>query len=356
MAGVLYIHFWNTSPQLEGLRVALFFVLSGYLITRLLLRAKGLGTWHIVRNFYVRRLLRLQPAFLIMLGIAVAFDFESIRETLLWHLLQLSNILFIIQRSFDPWVASHLWSLNIVEQFYAFWPFVILFLPLRAIWIAVGLMIAAAIAYSASAFANSDPTGITRDMFTVAAFDTIGLGAAISLIERRKPELLWPLASIWVCAAALGVMLSPLALGEGFWPFHVYQSVFPVSLAVIVAGASVGYRGLLKRILEWPPLLYLGRISYGVYIYHYLVLEFAFKLTPGLSAEVGPVRFFWVSAVTILAASLSWHFIEAPIARFKRFFPVHPAPCTAMPRPGGAGSGDEVPVSAGRTPGPKSRP
>jgi peptidoglycan/LPS O-acetylase OafA/YrhL len=187
-------------------------------------------------------------------------------------------------------------------------------------------MVASAIAYSASAFANSDPTGITRDMFTLAAFDTIGLGAAVSLIERRRPELLRPLASIWVCAAALFVLLSPLVLGEAFWPFHVYQSVFPVSLAVIVAGACVGYRGVLKRILEWPPLLYLGRISYGVFVYHYLVLEFAFRLTPGLSVEVGPVRFFWVSALTILAASLSWHAIEAPIARLKRFFPVQAAP------------------------------
>jgi peptidoglycan/LPS O-acetylase OafA/YrhL len=308
----------------------------------MLWRAKGSSSWRIVGNFYARRLLRLQPALLIMLGIAALFDFENIRATMLWHLAQLSNVLFLIQKSFDPWVTAHLWSLNVVEQFYAFWPLVILFLPMRAIWIVIATMIAAAVAYSASAFANSDPTGITRDMFTVAAFDTIGLGAAISLIEARKPELLGPLASSWVCAVALGILLSPLVLGETFWPFHVYQAIFPVSIAVIVAGASVGYRGPLKRILELPALRYLGRISYGVYIYHYLILEFAFRLTPSLSAEVGPFRFFTVSAATIAAASLSWHFIEAPIARFKRCFPVNAAPTPAMAASRAAVSEDRV--------------
>jgi peptidoglycan/LPS O-acetylase OafA/YrhL len=332
MAGVLYVHFWNTSPVLEGVRVALFFVLSGYLITRMLLRARGLDRWRTIRNFYARRLLRLQPALLIMLAIAAAYNFEHIRATFLWHVFQLSNFLFILQRSFDPWVTAHLWSLNVVEQFYAFWPLVILFLPFRALWLAVAVMILAAIAYTSSSFANSDPTGITRDMFTLSGFDSIGLGAAISLIEARKPGLLRPLGSTWACTGALAVLLSPLAFGEDFWPGGTYEIVFPLTLAVIVAGACVGYRGFLKRMLENAPLLYLGRISYGIYIYHYLLLEFVFRWAPHLSAEVGPMRFFTASAATVAAASLSWHLVEAPIASLKRFFPVRGAP-SAQPVP-----------------------
>ena len=326
MTGVLYVHFWNQDPALEGVRVNLFFVLSGYLITRMLLQAKGLETRHTVRNFYARRLLRLQPALLIMLAIATAFNIDHVRSTLLWHLFQLTNILYIVRNAWEPWITDHLWSLNVVEQFYAFWPFVILLLPRRAIWAAIALMVAAAIGYGMSSFANSDPSGIARDLFPVAAFDAIGFGAAIALIERHKPASLRPLASMWVCAAALCVLLSPLALGRGFWPFQIYEIASELSLAAIVAGACFGYRGPLKWILESPPLRYLGRISYGVYMYHLLLLEFAFRLVPSLSLEVGPARFFTVSAATIAAASLSWHFIEAPIARLKRFFPVVAAP------------------------------
>ena len=322
MTGVLYVHFWNEDPALEGVRVGLFFVLSGYLITRMLVRAKGAGAWRNVRNFYARRLLRLQPALLVMLGGAVILNVDHVRATLLWHVFQLTNVLYLIERAWTPWITAHLWSLNVVEQFYAFWPLVVLFLPARAIWAAAALMIIAGIAYGMSDFANSDPTGITRDLFPVAGFDAIGIGAVVALIEWRRPETLRPLAATWVGVAALCVLLSPLALGRNAWSSQAYEICSQLSLAAIVAGAAFGYQGALKRVLELPPLLYLGRISYGVYIYHLLLLDLAFRLVPDLSLEPGPSRFFTVSAATIVTASLSWHFLEAPIARLKRAFPV----------------------------------
>jgi len=323
MAGVLYIHFWNPNPVMEGIRVALFFVISGYLITRMLLAARGRATWRTVRNFYGRRLLRLQPALLLMLAVATAFNAEHIRSTLPWHVFQLSNFLFIVRDSWDPWVTTHLWSLNVVEQFYAFWPLIILFLPLRAVWVAALLMIVAAVVYEMSSFANSDTTGIARTVFPVASFDAIGFGVIIALIEACKPNALRFAASSWVGLAALGVLLSPLVLGREFLPFQVYEFVILLALTAIIAGASVGYEGILKWILECPPLRYLGKISYGVYIYHFLILYLLFQVVPGdLIRDPGPMRFLIASTMTILAASVSWHFMEAPIARNKRFLPV----------------------------------
>jgi len=210
----------------------------------------------------------------------------------------------------------------------------------RAIWIAVTLMVGAGIAYGMSNFANADSTGITRDLFPLAGFDAIGFGAAVALIEWRRPGALRPLASTWVCAAALCVLLSPLVLGREAWPSQAYEICSLLSLMVIVAGAASGYRGPVKRILEAPPLLYLGRISYGVYIYHLLLLDLAFRLVPDLSLEAGPSRFFTVSAATIATATLSWHFLEAPIARLKRAFPVATPPSAPLVESGVAVSPD----------------
>jgi peptidoglycan/LPS O-acetylase OafA/YrhL len=128
-------HVLNRYTPNGMLGVVIFFVLSGYLITRILLslRVKSrqglLLKGKAVRNFYVRRALRIVPLYFAVLGIVTALDVGSFRENWAWHWTYLSNIYFY----FHPGDISgyHIWTLSVEEQFYLVWPLIILFMPRR---------------------------------------------------------------------------------------------------------------------------------------------------------------------------------------------------------------------------------
>ena len=145
IASVLCLHFlprghWINRIQMEtGWGVFLFFVLSGFLITRILLRcraAMAAGTMTVgssLRNFYARRFLRIFPLYYFVLFAGTALGYAGMRAGLPWHLAYLSNVYSWRLQSFGNGPAAPFWSLSVEEQFYVFWPFLILLLPLRAL-------------------------------------------------------------------------------------------------------------------------------------------------------------------------------------------------------------------------------
>ena len=139
--GVMLHHYWPEAEKALGLStgflgVQLFFVLSGFLITGILLRARDrvqLGqssTAHGIGQFYVRRVLRIFPLFYAMLAIAWLAGLPEVRDSLPWHLMYASNVYMVRIQDWHGSV-SHLWSLAVEEQFYLVWPFVIFFMPRR---------------------------------------------------------------------------------------------------------------------------------------------------------------------------------------------------------------------------------
>ncbi|WP_192385874.1 acyltransferase family protein, partial [Mesorhizobium silamurunense] len=109
------------------------------------------------------------------------------------------------------------------------------------------------------------------------------------------------------------------------WPRWLLVQVLPlVPLAAIVAACSTGLGGTLGKLAELPPLLGLGRISYGVYLYHPILLAYAVKAQPWIPlnvSEQGPGRFLVAGAATLIVASLSWALFEKPLNGLKRYFP-----------------------------------
>jgi len=95
MIGVLYVHFWNKAPVTEYVRVTLFFVISGFLITHILMNAKARGGHILVRNFYIRRALRLFPALIVCFAAAWALNADGFRDSAAWHFMPTSNIYLI---------------------------------------------------------------------------------------------------------------------------------------------------------------------------------------------------------------------------------------------------------------------
>lgn len=316
MFGVLYVHFYDKNPTTEGLRVALFFVVSGFLITHILWSAKERGGQIHILNFYIRRALRLFPALAVLVLFSTVFNIGGFRDSALWHLFQLSNVWFLISETYRPWVVGHLWSLNILEQFYLIWPLVILLLPLRRIYVVtIGLVVV-------MSFMQADAVEMGLSWWwaeLVFCSAPIAFGAFAYLLQRHEP-IRAVIRSNWALLASVAVIFSPLVLWDGAGQSASYRVLSMPALATIVVGAFAGYRGPVGWFLASPPAQFFARISYGVYIYHTLAWWLLGSLDPSFYSP-GAAPFFVISALTIVLATLSWYLLEEPVSQLKDRFP-----------------------------------
>ncbi len=316
MLGVLYVHYWNKNPTTEHLRVSLFFVVSGFLITQILMTAKDRGGHINIFNFYVRRMLRLFPALIVLVAFGVVFDMDGFRALAIWPMLQASNIYFAMTQNVTPWVTGHLWSLNVLEQFYLLWPIVILLLPIRRIYVLLLAIIGSMIFLRA----NANALGIDGWWtFFVINADPIAAGALACLL-MRVPAVASVIVSRPALAAAVLALAAPFFLWDGLGGSLSYRVMIQPALAVIVCGAYVGYRGPIGWLLGNKVAEFISKISYAVYIYHLMIWWLVAQWFPALW-DTGPMTFAILTAISLLAATLSWYVLEQPISRLKQHFP-----------------------------------
>lgn len=330
---VLYSHFLapNGSSFWGHIGVRLFFVLSGFLITRLLLEARAAAEFEAgpaLRSFYIRRALRIFPPYFAVLGFVWLTDLEQSSGSLVWHALYLSNFWYALRNEWTPWLLCHFWSLSIEEQFYIAWPLVVLLAPRRRVEaITIGVILLS-LAYRFYWPITATPA-LARDLLPPASMDALALGALLACRRTRGvglPQWMrlgWPvlaaifLAIEWLVPAPADPMLE--------WARWALLQILPlVPLVAVVAACSAGLGGVLGRVFELPPLLSLGRISYGVYLYHPILLSLAVKSQPWIPlnvSEQGPGRFLIASVATIAVASISWTVFEKPLNGLKRRFP-----------------------------------
>jgi peptidoglycan/LPS O-acetylase OafA/YrhL len=318
VACVLVFHWFTPPIALGQWGVTLFFVLSGYLITRTItsLKESGLSLGTAARIFFVRRTLRLFPAYylVVLLG---ALLYDDIRRDWAWYAGYVSNILMEIRPHFSALKAS--WSLSVEEQFYIVWFFLVMCTPARGMaWIMALAFVAEPLARCAW-LAPDHPAFRTWTLW--ANCDGLVLGALLCRRESSRRDLpLSPamLAALAVALAALAALVPPQSL----W----YSPIASVLVATLCAGIVWHTRqplgGIAGRLLSNIAVVYVGRISYGVYLYHViipgLVNASGINRLPGLWRlfESGTVLGFFVHcALTIAVASLSFHLLEMPIRR-----------------------------------------
>lgn len=316
MVGVLYVHLWNNHSLAENLRVSLFFVVSGFLITHILDRARASGQSVHILNFYIRRALRLFPALLVLVLVAFVCNAEGIRENFGWHMLQLSNVYFALTESFTPWVTAHLWSLNVLEQFYIVAPIVVLLLPRTGTYISFMILIMASLFIRA----NWSHLGIPAWWPNlVLSFDPVACGALAYLFSQNT-EVARVLRSGVALVFSIAVLASPWYLWEGFGASETYRVIILPALCCIVVGTYHGYGGPVGFLLASRPARFLSKISYGVYIYHLMVWWLVVQVAPDLYQRDFRT-FLVISVITVLIAIISWHFVERPIEKLKKHFP-----------------------------------
>jgi peptidoglycan/LPS O-acetylase OafA/YrhL len=293
--GVLFSHFWDDTSGAGVMGVRLFFVLSGFLITKLLLERPTLFA------FYSRRAFRLLPAYYLVLAFAIALNLPGMRTTWEWHVVGLTNVLFFLRQTFDAaWPAAHLWTLAVEWQFYLVWPFVVLLSPrLLLPYIIITVITLGPLSRY---ILPAGPEG-TAWTLPFASIDALGMGALLALYSRRAKPIY-----------AAGLVTAPLLVWGLFESNSAILFGSSFTFAALVLG---GYRGALT-FLESQPLIWLGKISYGVYLYHLFVWA-TLSLIHG--SHRGPLLFVVLSILTTVVAWASYTYFETPIRSWgKRTF------------------------------------
>jgi peptidoglycan/LPS O-acetylase OafA/YrhL len=322
--------------------VLIFFVLSGYLITSILLRELQRSDRIRFGRFYVRRLLRLYPALIavtiVTAGVSVVLFLRSGNDTAEASLLAVPSVILY----FNNWVPifapgtnmgqfSHFWSLAVEEQFYLVWP-VLLLVIYRWKKLHGVLMVAAAGATLSLVFKIFlwDGGG-ARQGGTDFASDGLLLGCSLAalLAMTTLPRWIgrwsfWPGVIGLAVATALGNSGTGDAAayetyGRVYWPIAV------VSAVLVVAGlVTATAPGPARWILETRPMVYLGRISYGMYLWHILVMTLVRAV-----ADSSIIIALLSLAGTIAIASASFYGIERPFLRKKQRYENDPGAAQA---------------------------
>jgi peptidoglycan/LPS O-acetylase OafA/YrhL len=331
--GILFEHFGMEFPPLfrcGPLCVRFFFVLSGYFITISLWKVQaqivqhGHGQIGSVFRYYLARLMRIGPPFYLSLLVGAIFGIEEVR-TNFWWLATFQANHYIVHLGYWPEAISHYWSLAVQEQFYMLWPIIVLTLPRRWFGAAMGGFILFGLAFRLFCI-ETEANTITRWVTLFGCIDSFAVGALISYLQRAKL-----LERMWQCRMFLFAM--PLAafacffmgralmtLPEGNLCLGLTESTDAVFLAWVLAASLSGITSRYTRMLSWAPMVYLGKISYGIYVYHVFVIVLVSPLLIpyGLSEDHLPWgRIAVLTAVTFAMASLSWHFVEKPFLAWK---------------------------------------
>ncbi|SRR5260221_2509515 len=329
--GLVVLHHWTAtghSMDLGNIGVQLFFVLSGFLITGILLdlrSARETGeqdTFSGLLKFWERRAARILPVFfLTLVAVSLAGDRFEKHSDMPWHFLFGSNFLFFQRGEFDS-NLSHFWTLAVEQQFYLVWPFLVMGLPRRWLEGAIVALVALAPATRIWLYAAGYHDFAQYNVLPFANFDSLGLGALIALWTRlpvAQTRARWSALATIALGATAAFVLNRLL---GRLPANLEQSFYAVIFAWLVAASHEGLPGFGGRLLAYRPLAWLGIISYGVYVYH----AFAPRVVgAGLRAIAAPpdlqtgVPLFALSAAfTLTVASLSWFVMERPINNARR--------------------------------------
>lgn len=336
IGGVFVSHFLPTAGWLPWgqIGVRLFFVLSGFLITDILLDCRdkaglsGGSRWWLLRQFYCRRALRIFPLYYFVIGVAFLIDLEPVRDLIWWLVTYALNVQISASQAW-PEHVSHFWSLCVEEQFYLLWPLLMLFLPRR--WLMPAILATIGVAPLLRFFAVYWwENWVAVSVFPVVSFDALGAGALAALgmrpglpdnIDRFLKRLALPLGLGLVALLEVTSRIKATNYPVAYAVF--YDFGWTLVFCRVVQGAWAGFGGFAGRVCGWRPLTYIGEISYGLYVYHAFVPTMVLWLADKVGWMPPKSHFprFWIFlAASLLLASISWHFFERPLNNLKRYF------------------------------------
>jgi peptidoglycan/LPS O-acetylase OafA/YrhL len=325
-----------SSPGPIGVR--LFFVLSGFLITGILISARqaaeatGTPMRDVWRAFLMRRALRIFPLAYLGLIIAWLCGAPAMTQYGVWYWFYVPNIAEWLYGQAVVVGLQYWWSLALEEQFYVVWPAVILLLPRRA-WqpLTLALLVVAPVARVLHFTEDIGPAYV----LPWCRMDALAFGALLAM-QRIDGALLLVVGANLFGFGGL--------LGENAPAYTLRESAFVILSGAVVVSLS---KGALCTLLSWRPLVALGSISYGMYVWGGLVQALllpavarAFGL-PFLTVQFGWGPFLINVTTTVVLSLVSWRYLEQPLNNLKRYWPYVPShPSRVARHATDAGAGD----------------
>jgi peptidoglycan/LPS O-acetylase OafA/YrhL len=309
-----------------GYGVDLFFVLSAYLITELLLRERAkAGAVH-VRKFYLRRILRIWPLYFFFVGFAWIFG-ELVPSAhvqgrlILAYLLLAGNFGLIVWHETHPVIAP-LWSVSLEEQFYLLWPPVLRnSTPKKLLRCAFGMIAVSSLGRFIIGYHGY--FGDALGMNTLTRLEPIAGGIILAVLLRGRVPRLSSASRIMLFVFGAACWLAVAALCK----MHTEAETLPramIGYPVVAIGcvafvlAALGAGTSWPRLMLNPTLVYLGKISYGLYVYHQLAIFLGYLLLHAGPASVSRIAYIPMTLLfTVAAAAASYRWLESPFLRLK---------------------------------------
>ncbi|MCX6351904.1 MAG: acyltransferase [Bacteroidetes bacterium] len=261
--------------------VNLFFVLSGYLITNILLLSRSENElhqrkhWISLKQFYIRRILRIFPIYYLLIFLVIILNLLPTKE-ISWWLLTYGINYYIAIPHINYGNFGHLWSLGVEEQFYIFYPFLIFFLPKKYIYKSLWILIIAGILsrlilYLSGAYYNSLYSWLP------CCLDAFGMGALmayLSIYDKAKLINILAKNKFWfLCLFGFAIITIIARYLGAFEGRTILERTFSSAICFWIIGLSItgAYKGRFKELLENSKIVFLGRISYSLYLFHNFV-------------------------------------------------------------------------------------
>lgn len=325
-----YYHIDNFREEtifLGGLGVDLFFVLSGFLITFLLLKEKERFFKIDYKAFYIRRVLRIWPLYyiIIILSLFILPNFDMFKMpflysnfnsatdllyVLLFFILMLPNVLFFIK---PIQFAAQTWSIGTEEQFYLIWPLLIgntkkykvLFLSILVVYWAFYFI------FKLSFFDEFRFIEISRSFYNLFKIDVLTIGSFAAILLFEKNSILDKIINIKVFIISLLLLLYFYTNENLFVERIVYSLLFALLILNFVTLKS------LSTVLEFKAINYLGKISYGIYMYHLILIVLTMNFLIKFNCLNNVLLYALSFILTIVVSSLSYEYLEKPFLKLK---------------------------------------
>jgi peptidoglycan/LPS O-acetylase OafA/YrhL len=339
LAVVPVLLFHSGLPLFQGgfVGVDIFFVISGFLISKIIWTELQENRFSVLR-FYERRARRILPAlfvviaacFLIGYRLMLATHYGSFAQSAIAAVLSVSNIFFWRQSgyfapdlNFAP--LLHTWSLGVEEQFYLLFPLVLILVRGAPTNINRALWLLLVVAFAGSVYLSfTRPFGafylLPARIWELLIGALLGIGAVPPLTRR---------ASEWVGLAGLASVVGSVFLINAQQPFPGFVALLPCLGAAALLHSGV-QSTVTARLLSWQPLVFIGLISYSLYLWHWPIFSFARMLTAAI--DLGWQAILGALLTSFVLATVSWHFVERPFRDARRW----PAKAIARFSVGGA--------------------
>ena len=352
-AAFLLVFFFHTHwNQFGWPGVQLFFVLSGFLITGILLDLKEtLPVKSYFFKFYGRRILRIFPLYyfyLIIMWVLTAWALSTgfhpepmqvFQNEAKYAATYVYDFYFALDRYVPSYFLTHFWTLAVEEQFYLVWPLFILLVPkqhlTKACWFVIALApflrLGILILHGLPSFSFlRDDVALVVYSQPFTHLDAFALGALLTQVHIPKAKsiflvsiLIYPLLGLATDYLATG-QWKDVTLASGGWPITMpYGNKFIWGYTVVNGICAVLLYGVARlgwavRLLEWKPLRYLGKISYGAYVYHLAIIWLMGQIFDLNLSERFPIHLALLTfAITWVVSALSFQLMEKPITNLK---------------------------------------